>query len=144
MSCCENGKPATSVGSGGMDLLLASTLNGVVLPAIGEIKAASETVGPTFALVQSLMYAAQLATANQFMRLKLHYKGAFSKIDERKPRMDVFVLAELNHKLNKDDLIYARCLADELCECLQQHLRQIVFLSCKTEGNAINGEVIKS
>ena len=75
LGCGESGKSATHAGSGGMDLLLASDLDGV-LPGVGEVKAATEQVGPTFALVQSLMYSAQLATRAQFLRLKKHYPGA--------------------------------------------------------------------
>ena len=60
---------------------MASTKNGVMVPAIGEIKAATETVGPTFALVQSLMYTAQLVTRNQFLRLKKHYCKTFAGVD---------------------------------------------------------------
>ena len=71
-SCCEDGRPATRIGSGGMDLLLASDHDGV-LPAIGEIKAQTEMVGPTFPLVQALLYAAQMTTKNQFLRLQQHY-----------------------------------------------------------------------
>ena len=136
-SCCENGKPATSIGSGGMDLLLASNQDGVVVPAMGEIKAATETVGPTFALVQSLMYTAQLVTRNQFLRLKKHYGGPFASIDEKHPRMDFFVLLEVDRKLNQDDLSYALSLADKIKSPLSEYLRQIVFMSCRITGDAV-------
>ena len=136
-SCCENGKPATSIGAGGMDLLLASNQDGVVVPAMGEIKAATETVGPTFALVQSLMYTAQLVTRNQFLRLKKHYGGPFASIDEKHPRMDVFVLLEVDRKLNQDDLSYALSLADKIKSPLSEYLRQIVFMSCRITGDAV-------
>ena len=56
LSCTELGESAKSTAGGGMDLLLRS---GAGLPVVGEIKANTEHVGPTFALVQSLMYASQ-------------------------------------------------------------------------------------
>jgi hypothetical protein len=141
-SCCENGKPATSIGSGGMDLLLASTIDGVVVPAIGEIKAATEQVGPTFALIQSLMYAAQLLTHNQFLRLKKHYFPAFSTVDGNQPRMDLIVLLEVDHKLNTDDLKYAQSIADDLVVSLSTYLRRIVFYSCTINDHAIKCEAV--
>lgn len=141
-SCCEDGAAATSIGSGGMDLLLASTANGVVVPAIGEIKAATETVGPTFALIQSLMYSAQLTTPHQFLRLKKHYDTEFSMIDDRHPRMDLLILLEVDERLNKGDLRYAMSLAEELVSQLSAHLRQIVFLSCSITGSVIDCEAV--
>ncbi len=141
-SCCEDGKPATSSGSGGMDILLASTMNGVVVPAIGEIKAATETVGPTFALVQSLMYCAQLITKNQFLRLKTHYDTEFCNIDDQQPRMDLVILLEVDERLNRGDLRYAMSLSKELVSQLPAYLRQIVFLSCIITGGVITCEAI--
>ncbi len=143
-SCCENGKPATKIGSGGMDLLLASTFDGVVVPAIGEIKAATENVGPTFALVQSLMYAAQLLTQNQTLRLNKQYHSAFSTVDGTQPRMDLIALLEVDHKLNTDDLKYAQSIADDLVVSLSTYLRRIVFYSCTIDDHAIKCEAVKT
>lgn len=141
-SCCENGKPATSIGSGGMDLLLASTMNGVIVPAMGEIKAATETVGPTFALVQSLMYTSQLVTCNQFRRLQKHHSEAFAAIDEQRPRMDVIILLEVDRKLYQKDLNYALSLAADIQKPLSEYLRQIVFLSCSISDDAVKCDVV--
>lgn len=135
-SCHEDGRPATRAGSGGMDLLLASDVGGV-LPAVGEIKAASETVGPTFALVQSLMYAAQLTTSNQFLRLKGHYGNSFRSIKTDAPQMDVIVLLEASPQVRNDDLSYALSLAEKLTENLCQYLRNITFLWCDADGDSI-------
>jgi hypothetical protein len=140
-SCNEKGKPASRMGSGGMDLLLASNSDGV-LPTIGEIKAGTETVGPTFALVQSLMYAAQMATPKQFLRLKRHYE-AFAPVGVDQRRVDVIILLERDQKLNRKDLIYALSLAADLGKCLSAYLRHIVFSWCSIAGDAINCEIVK-
>jgi len=142
LSCGESGQPATHAGSGGMDLLLASDMNGV-LPGVGEVKAATEQVGPTFALVQSLMYSAQLATRNQFLRLKKHYPESFGAINADQPRVDVLVLLEVDRGLNPQDLQHALSLADEVGKCLSAYIRHIAFLSCRFVGDAISCEVLK-
>lgn len=140
--CVENGKAATHAGSGGLDLLLASDLNGI-LPGIGEIKAGSENVGPTFALVQSLMYASQMATHNQFGRLKKYYPGIFDSIEVDQPRVDVIVLLEMDQRLHPQDLQYALLLADDVSTLLSSHIRKIQFLSCSIKDDAVQCEVIK-
>lgn len=129
-SCCENGEPASRTGAGGMDLLLASG-NDCVLPAIGEIKAGSEQVGATFALIQSLTYAAQVLTCNQFKRLKKHYPIAFNeKLDDKNPRVDIVLLFEANKLPCLSDLDYAMEMADGLQKQFGDYLRQILFLQC--------------
>jgi len=142
LSCGENGKAATHAGSGGMDLLLASDNDGV-LPAVGEIKAATEQVGPTFALVQSLMYSAQLATRAQFLRLKKHYPGCFDSINADQPRVDVIVFLEVDGRLNQQDLQYALSLAHDVGNFLAPEIRHIVFLSCRIVGDAVECEVVE-
>lgn len=141
--CGESGRQATHAGSGGMDLLLASDSNGV-LPGIGEIKAGSEHVGPSFALVQALMYSAQLVTCNQFLRLKEHYPHCLGEINTDKPRVDVIVFLEVDGRLNQPDLQYALSLAHDVGTLLEAHIRHIVFLSCRITGDAISCEVVKS
>lgn len=142
LGCEESGEPATHAGSGGMDLLLGSDLNGV-LPSVGEIKAGTENVGPTFALVQSLMYSAQLATRAQFLRLKKHYSGCFGSINTDQPRVDVIVFLEVDERLNQQDLQYALSLAQEVGNLLASYIRQIVFLSCRITDDVISCEVMK-
>ena len=142
LGCGESGKAATHAGSGGMDLLLASDVNGV-LPGVGEVKAATEQVGPTFALVQSLMYSAQLATRAQFLRLKKHYPGCFGAINADQPKVDVIVFLEVDERLNQQDLQYALSLAHDAGNLLTSHVRHIVFLSCRIAGDIISCEVVK-
>jgi hypothetical protein len=142
-SCNENGEPGSHMGSGGMDMLLASTKD-AVLPAIGEIKAGTETVGPTFALVQSLMYAAQMATSKQFSRLEQHYGWAFDKLSEHEPKVDVIVFLEPHEKLYRKDLEYALSLSEEVGRILSKYVRQIAFVSCSIVDDAISCKVEKA
>ena len=141
-SCGENGEPATRMGSGGMDLLLASG-NENILPAIGEVKAKTETVGPTFALVQSLMYAAQMVTRNQFLRLKKHYADQFSEVSEKTPRVDLIVFLEHDQKQYMRDLEFAMPLAVEVGKLCSKYLRSILFVSCSLVHKEIHCDVIE-
>ena len=142
-SCNELGMPASRAGSGGMDLLLASTYDNKVLPAIGEIKANTEQVGPTFALVQSLMYASQLVTKNQFLRLKRHYPVHFSNLEEDQPKIDIAVFLEKDSMVDTEDLNYALSLAERLVECLSGYLRYISFFSCYINEDEIVCDLIE-
>jgi hypothetical protein len=67
----ENGTSARNTGGGGIDVLLR---NSGGEPGIGEIKLRGDTCA-AFALIQSLTYAAELATANQLKRLRRHCPG---------------------------------------------------------------------
>ncbi len=139
-SCLESGKPASRTGSGGMDLLLTSTSTDGIVPAIGEVKAATEQVGPTFALVQSLMYAAQIATRNQFLRLRKHYPDVFAKVNSDQPRVDVAIILEVDQRSNKGDLAYALSLANDLENKLSDYLRSVVFVQCSIDRDTIKSE----
>lgn len=133
LSCHENGNPASRSGAGGMDLLLASG----GLPAIGEIKAGTEQVGATFALIQSLMYAAQLLTRNQFERLKKYYPHAFNKnLNEDSPQVNIVLLFEANKLPCKRDLDYAMTLADGVRSLFGRYLGQVLFLQCTIENDS--------
>jgi hypothetical protein len=129
------------MGSGGMDILMVSHKEGV-LPAVGEINAGADTVGLTFALVQSLMYSAQIATRNQFMRLRKHYE-AFDAINVEQPRVDVIILLEPDERMNKRDLRYAVSIANDLSKCLSAYLRHIVFSWFSISGDAVKCEIVK-
>lgn len=134
-SFLEDGLPATHAGSGGMDLLLA-TSNDDVLPVIGEIKAGTEIVGPTFALIQSLMYAAQILTPNQFKRLREHYP-LFERLNAEAPKAELVVFFDEEELPCNEDLQYAQRLAGQIGEQLKEHLRRISFVSCRMENNSI-------
>ncbi|HIK92471.1 MAG TPA: hypothetical protein EYG03_10880 [Planctomycetes bacterium] len=67
----ENGESGRISGAGGLDLLLMMPDG---RPVIGEVKAEGDST-LFFALVQSLMYAAELVTSNQMKRLDHAYGG---------------------------------------------------------------------
>ncbi|WP_237607753.1 hypothetical protein, partial [Roseimaritima sediminicola] len=86
-------------------MLLAAKREGQI-PAIGEIKADSEVVGPTFALIQSLMYASQIATPNQFERLAKQYPNDFGHLTKNAPTVEIIVILESIEKCISEDLAY--------------------------------------
>ena len=142
-SCMENGRSASSAGSGGIDLLLASQSDGIY-PIVCEVKAATETVGPTFALVQSLMYSSQLATQNQFIRMGQHYPTLFGSMRPDPPTVGVLILLEKTQKVSRRDLEYAIRLSQGLCGILSPRLREIMFSWCNIADGSIRCEVIHS
>lgn len=72
----ENGKSGSSSGAGGIDLLLCDPSDRT--PIIGEIKADTD-VNPFLGLIQSLMYAVELSTPAQRVRLNRHYPERFAE-----------------------------------------------------------------
>lgn len=136
----ESGEAATGSGAGGVDLLLAADQFGELIPAIAEIKAATESAGPTHALVQALTYAAQLATLNQFTRLAEHYP-VFTGILAEEPELDVLLIFEKDSAVTAGDLDFAKSLAAALSEQLDE-IRRIIFLSCDITGGEIKCEVM--
>lgn len=124
----ESGEAATGSGGGGVDLLLAADQYGELIPAIAEIKAATESTGPTHALVQALTYAAQLATLNQFTRIAEHYP-VFTGILAEEPELDVLLIFEKDSTFTPGDLDFAKSIAAALSGELDE-IRRIIFLSC--------------
>ena len=122
-----------------MDLLLLTTTP-TPLPAVGEIKAASEYVGPTFALIQGLTYAAELVTKSQWSRLG----QAFDQLRpictaDGSPQVDVLVL--LQHSSNQEqyssaDLELAKRMAKEVVadSKVSAAVRSVEFVSWRLEG----------
>lgn len=143
-SCFETGKPATSSGAGGMDLLLRSG-GSDPLPAVGEIKAKSEQVGPTFALLQALTYAVELVTPSQWARLGRHFKGHFSDIctTDTEPVIDVLVFLEAQIDVG-DDLQFALTLAADILKDtrISDSIRRIEFLECHIDAEAVSINVV--
>jgi len=134
-SCRENGTPAKAKGKKRIDLLLACEMSKKTIPAVGEVKARTESVGPTFALIQALLYASQLGTSNQFKRLKKHYPDHFGNIDPVSPRVDIVVIMETGDRsMSTEDYGYAKKLARDILPLLKEHLRAITFLSCSNSG----------
>lgn len=136
----ESGEAATGNGAGGVDLLLAAEQFGELIPVIAEIKAKTESAGPTCALVQALTYAAQLATLNQFTRITEHYP-VFTGILAEEPELDVLLIFEKDSTFTAGDLGFAKSLAAALGKELDE-IRRIVFLSCDITGGKIKCEVM--
>jgi hypothetical protein len=93
----ETGEPATSTGTGGIDLLMAHANDG--LPIVGEVKIFRDT-NPFFGLVQALMYAVELCTPQQQQRLRQSFPKRFGTLTGE-PRADVYLLLK---DCPKDDL----------------------------------------
>jgi hypothetical protein len=142
-SCTELGESAEYSSGGGMDLLLASGAGSdCVIPVVCEIKASTETVGPTFALTQSIMYAAQLATKNQFCRLRRTYPSIFSKLQVDSPQCKVLIIIETPKGCEEQDLHYANELANSTLKALSERgineVQAIEIAGCQLVTNEIN------
>ena len=123
----DNGKPAKSKSAGTLDVLFAVTSKGVTLPGIGEIKAKSENVGITFALIQALMNASLLTTTSQFDRLKSFYGDDFGSISNTKPQVDIILMVEKSSKLLARDVKLAMNLRKGLES--NEFVRSIKFVN---------------
>lgn len=145
----EDGTAASDTGSGGIDILLAEGTGENVVPVVGEIKADTESVGPTFALIQALTYAAELVTKNQFRRLatfpKWHpdtpesYKR-FNQLDEEKPRGKLLIVLESEPtEDDRTDFEFAKELACNTLSCLREkqcnRIAEIVFAEGAIDDN---------
>jgi len=67
----SNKLPATRSGTGGMDLLLRSSVG---LPVVGEVKVQRDK-NAFFALIQAMTYAVEMSTPNQLKRLNIWIKN---------------------------------------------------------------------
>jgi hypothetical protein len=105
----ENGTSARNTGGGGVDVLLRNSSGE---PGIGEIKLRGDTCA-AFALIQSLTYAAELATANQLKRLRKHCPGFNNLIhDPEGVHALVLLLDHENDPTLGDTLVATRSLND--------------------------------
>lgn len=136
-SCWENGRAATNSGAGGMDLLLVTKTN-PPQPVVAEIKARTETVGATFALIQTLTYAAELLTKSQMLRLQTHFPE-LGAVNSETPQLGLLVILEgpITEPEHLIDLRYAIALAGDLLQYpeIARSISRIEF----AEGN-LNGE----
>ena len=129
----EDGRSGESSSRGGLDLLLRSQDGG--LPIVGEIKAAGDT-NLFLALIQSLTYAAELTSTNQFDRLKKRY-GHFAALDSARPRCDVYLIFLDNEpKLMKRTVEIARLLLADPTSPVATKVRRIALVraSCEKHG----------
>lgn len=129
-SCWEDGRKAKDSGSGGLDLLLTAPSEGNnMLPWIGEVKAQTETVGPTFALIQALTYAAELVVDSQWQRLCNHFVE-YQLCRNIAPRLKVALFFE-SVVLMDEDMRFAMELANSFASMLDKRNLQpeILFFS---------------
>lgn len=129
LSCYDNGSPATNSGLGGLDVLLCNREDR--RPIIGEIKAATETVGPTFALIQSLMYAAELVTQSQRERLCSAYAEELGGVGKHALPLDLYLLFE-TADIGSDDFVFMTVLATQLVsdDFVGHRINRIVAFNC--------------
>jgi len=112
----EDGQSAKSSGHGGIDLLLRNKENG--RPIVGEIKASTESVGITFALIQASKYAVELATDNQWERLCKYYDKYNDKKfnDGTHPGIEILIVSEVGSQLAESDITIAQQLSEDLLD----------------------------
>lgn len=125
----ENGTSASNTGAGGVDVLLR---NASGEPGIGEIKLRGDTCA-AFALIQSLTYAAELATANQLRRLRKHCPG-FNDLTHDPEAVHALVLLvdPENDPTLGDTVLTARALNDAGLDSLR--LRSVSVWRFSPEG----------
>ncbi len=130
-SCFEDGLPAKKSGQGGVDLLLSRDGH----PVVGEIKASTETVGSTFALIQALTYAAELATKAQQARLRNSYPNRFTE----GKKVEIAIILETTDNLVDGDLQLTKDLATKLMqrEEVKKHLANISLLKVHLDETGI-------
>lgn len=121
-----------SSGGGGLDLLLSTSPGG--FPIVGEIKAETDT-DVFLALVQSLVYASELTTANQLRRLKSTYP-VFKELKENSP-CDIFIIyqktvpEDSGPKLLKETTAIVECLLTGRKNAVRDHVRRIAFIGAE-------------
>ncbi len=122
-----------------MDALLAVSVDGLTLPGVGEIKAATERVGLTFALVQALMNASLLTTASQFRRLSIQpdkeYVQSFGNLVCENPKVDIVLLIDKQSELIQEDVQLANELRVSLQRSLSEHIRSIHFFKATEDAH---------
>lgn len=130
----ENGERATHVRR--LDWLLANTRDR--LPIIAEVKVGSDK-DPFYALIQLLMYAAELVTGPQLARLQRHYPNCFN-IPKSGPVMDLYiVVCKVNPRSQERADILA--MTDELIrklvawEGISDYIRRIACLDVRLGDN---------
>lgn len=135
----ENGDSGESSGTGGMDILLSNKHDQT--PIVGETKADTD-VNPFFGLIQSLMYAAELSTPSQRLRLSQSYNGRFV---ERSPDQGIdiylFLLRYAQDEKSQKFLSLTNQLSEKLLEIknMSTIVRRIVALESPMEQDILNG-----
>ena len=105
------------------------------------MKANTEQVGPTFALVQSLMYASQLATSNQFERLANHY-DEFADLSFDDPAIEILIVLESASDCLQKDLEFALELGQQTQQELAPLIRSIQFVETGSIKTSVSFDAI--
>ena len=135
----ENGASGESSGTGGMDILLSNEKDQT--PIVGETKADTD-VNPFFGLIQSLMYAVELSTPSQRLRLSQSYNGRFA---ESSPDQGIdiylFLLRYAQDEKSQEFLSLTNQLSAKLLEIktISTIVRRIVALESPMERDILNG-----
>lgn len=133
----EDGSPATS--GKRVDLLLKSTDGGI--PVVGEVKIRGDK-NPFYALIQSLMYAAELCTTNQLARVADHYetfeRSTLLEDEDTLGLVDILiVLADYNRRSRVRRELLER--TEDLCAALsrsyvvQDHVRRFSCVEARLQ-----------
>lgn len=135
----ENDQPSRHVRR--LDWLLANAQDR--LPIIAEVKVGDDK-NPFYALIQLLMYAAELATSNQLNRLQRHYpkRFAFPALNgsAHSPVMDIYiVLSNYNARsgIRQEILEMTNQLCQRLVgeEAISKYIRRIACLNVTLEAD---------
>jgi hypothetical protein len=145
----DDGCPSKKSGQGGMDFLFSSFDGG--LPVVGEVKAATETVGPFFALVQAMMYASELVTEPQWARLVHCFPEQFGglRTQARSRQVDLYLIFEKTEEGTAESEMeqverFARQLLEDAASCLAASVRRVVAFETRIEnGQAVMDRVFR-
>jgi hypothetical protein len=122
-----------------MDLLLVSRDG---LPIVGELKIGTDK--PTyFALVQALMYAAEISSSSQRARLLEHYPKAAFTSSEREPLLDIYLIALEPPRSGKyrersfkaTEVISSKLVKDPR---IQLVIRRIAYIEARTTDQSLS------
>jgi hypothetical protein len=131
LSCYEDASSGERSGGGGMDFLLVCH-DERRTPAVAEVKARTETVGPTFALIQGLKYLSELASPSQQERIGRWYSNSFGprSPESSSGRLDLYLIFEENKPGADGDFEYMRLVAQQILksEKVTPVIRRIVCL----------------
>ena len=128
----QDRRPSRNPGAGGVDLLLSSNLGAI--PIICEIKVGDDQT-PFYALIQTLAYAAELATLNQYQRLKNVFPEHFHALPSA-PLVDVYILMQdspANHECILKDVKTIVHSMYEVRPILASTVRRVVFLKAHND-----------
>jgi hypothetical protein len=134
----ENGTSGRSSGTGGMDILLSNKRDQT--PIVGETKADTD-VNPFLGLIQSLMYAVELSTPSQRIRLCQFYNERFAASSpDQGIDIYLFLLRYAQDARSQEFLSLTNQLSAKLIEMknMKTMVRRIVALESPMEGNVLN------